>query len=48
MMKPRLLKHLHKPFTGAPDPSLTPAGKGNNDWNLIAGRNADIVAKDLR
>ncbi|MDU6992714.1 MAG: accessory Sec-dependent serine-rich glycoprotein adhesin, partial [Streptococcus salivarius] len=34
-----------KPFTGAPDPSLTPAGKGNNAWNLIAGRNADIVAK---
>ena len=26
-----------KPFTGAPDPSLTPAGKGNNAWNLIAG-----------
>ena len=24
---------------------MTPAGKGNNDWNLIAGRNADIVAK---
>ncbi|WP_368385457.1 MucBP domain-containing protein [Streptococcus parasanguinis] len=35
-----------KPFTGAPDVSLTPAGKGNNKWNLIAGRNADVVAKD--
>ena len=35
-----------KPFTGAPDVSLTPAGQGNNKWNLIAGRNADIVAKD--
>ena len=34
-----------KPFTDAPDPSLTPSGKGNNAWNLIAGRNADIVAK---
>ncbi|WP_175062996.1 accessory Sec-dependent serine-rich glycoprotein adhesin, partial [Streptococcus salivarius] len=34
-----------KPFTGAPDPSLTPSGKGNNAWNLIAGRNADVVAK---
>ncbi len=28
-----------KPFTGAPDVSLAPAG-GNNKWNLIAGRNA--------
>ncbi|WP_247922891.1 accessory Sec-dependent serine-rich glycoprotein adhesin, partial [Streptococcus salivarius] len=34
-----------KPFTDAPDPSLTPSGKGNNSWNLIAGRNADVVAK---
>ncbi|WP_270615443.1 accessory Sec-dependent serine-rich glycoprotein adhesin, partial [Streptococcus salivarius] len=34
-----------KPFTGAPDVSLTPAGQGNNKWNLIAGRNADVVAK---
>ena len=33
-----------KPFTGAPDVSLTPAGQGNNKWNLIAGRNADVVA----
>ena len=33
-----------KPFTGAPAVSLTPAGQGNNSWNLIAGRNADIVA----
>ena len=34
-----------KPFTSAPDVSLSPAGKGNNKWNLIAGRNADVVAK---
>ena len=37
-------KQFDKPFTKAPDASLTPAGKGNNNWNLIAGRNADIVA----
>ena len=41
----KVTEAFDKPFTGAPDPSLTPAGKGNNDWNLIAGRNADIVAK---
>ena len=39
-------KQFDKPFTKAPDASLTPSGKGNNNWNLIAGRNADIVAKD--
>ena len=37
-------RQYDKPFTKAPDASLTPAGKGNNKWNLIAGRNADIVA----
>ena len=41
----KVTEAFDKPFTGAPDPSLTPAGKGNNAWNLIAGRNADIVAK---
>ncbi|WP_220432054.1 accessory Sec-dependent serine-rich glycoprotein adhesin, partial [Streptococcus ilei] len=41
----KVTEAFDKPFTGAPDPSLTPAGKGNNSWNLIAGRNADIVAK---
>ena len=41
----KITEAFDKPFTGAPDPSLTPAGKGNNAWNLIAGRNADIVAK---
>ena len=38
-------RQYDKPFTKAPDASLTPSGKGNNSWNLIAGRNADIVAK---
>ncbi len=42
----KVTEGFDKPFTGAPDVSLTPAGKGNNKWNLIAGRNADIVAKD--
>ena len=42
----KVTEAFDKPFTGAPDPSLSPAGKGNNSWNLIAGRNADIVAKD--
>ena len=41
----KVTEAFDKPFTGAPDPSLSPAGKGNNSWNLIAGRNADIVAK---
>ena len=40
----KLTEAFDKPFTGAPDASLTPAGQGNNKWNLIAGRNADIVA----
>ena len=40
----KVTEGFDKPFTGAPDVSLTPAGKGNNKWNLIAGRNADIVA----
>ena len=42
----KVTEAFDKPFTGAPDVSLTPAGQGNNKWNLIAGRNADIVAKD--
>ena len=42
----KVTEGFDKPFTGAPDVSLTPAGKGNNKWNLIAGRNADIVAED--
>ncbi len=33
----KVTEAFDKPFTGAPGPSLTPAGKGNNAWNLILG-----------
>ncbi|WP_293433974.1 MucBP domain-containing protein, partial [Peptostreptococcus sp.] len=34
-----------KPFTKGPDVALTPAGKGNNGENVIAGKTTAIVAK---
>ena len=33
-----------RPFKGAPNPSLTPAGSGNNSYNVIAGKVPEIQA----
>ncbi|MFS9069320.1 accessory Sec-dependent serine-rich glycoprotein adhesin, partial [Streptococcus infantis] len=33
-----------RPFKGAPNPTLTPAGSGNNSYNVIAGKVPDIQA----
>ena len=38
-------KQFDKPFTKGPDVALTPAGKGNNGENVIAGKTTAIVAK---
>ena len=35
-------KQYDKPFTKAPDESLTPAGKGNNGFNTIAGKTPEF------
>ena len=34
-----------RPFKGAPNPSLTPAGSGNNSYNVIAGKVPVIQAE---
>ena len=38
-------RQFDKPFTKGPDVALTPAGKGNNGENVIAGKTTAIVAK---
>ena len=34
-----------RPFKGAPNPTLTPAGSGNNSYNVIAGKVPEIQAE---
>ena len=34
-----------RPFKGAPSTSLTPAGAGNNSYNVIAGKVPEIQAE---
>ncbi len=36
-----------RPFKGAPSTSLTPAGAGNNSYNVIAGKFQRFKQKDL-
>ncbi|WP_304195524.1 MucBP domain-containing protein, partial [Peptostreptococcus stomatis] len=38
-------RQYDKPFTKGPNVALTPAGKGNNGENVIAGKTTAIVAK---